>query len=128
MGAGMASRLTESGYEVTVYNRTRSKAEEVAELGAKIADSPADAASEADVVMMSLADQHVVETIVFGDDGVASALPAGSYLVDMSTVPPGFARELGERARAAGHRPLDACVLGAPSMPARASCGDGRRR
>ena len=39
MGAGMASRLTESGYEVTVYNRTRSKAEEVAELGAKIADS-----------------------------------------------------------------------------------------
>jgi 3-hydroxyisobutyrate dehydrogenase len=114
MGAGMASRLTESGYEVTVYNRTRSKTEEVAELGAKVADSPADAAREADVVMLSLADQHVVETIVFGDDGVASALPAGSYLVDMSTVPPGFARELGERARAAGHRPLDACVLGAP--------------
>jgi 3-hydroxyisobutyrate dehydrogenase len=114
MGAGMASRLTESGYQVTVYNRTRSKAEEVAELGATVADSPADAARDADVVMTSLADQHVVEAIVFGDDGVASALPAGSYLVDMSTVPPEFARELGERARAAGHRPLDACVLGAP--------------
>ena len=110
----MASRLTESGYQVTVYNRTRSKAEEVAELGATVADSPADAARDADVVMTSLADQHVVEAIVFGDDGVASALPTGSYLVDMSTVPPEFARELGERARAAGHRPLDACVLGAP--------------
>ena len=78
--------------------------------------------------MMSLADQHVVETIVFGDDGVASALPAGSYLVDMSTVPPGFARELGERARAAGHRPLDACVLGALPCPLGRAAGDGRRR
>jgi 3-hydroxyisobutyrate dehydrogenase len=50
MGAGMASRLTESGFEVAVYNRTRSKAEEVGKLGARVADSPADAAREADVV------------------------------------------------------------------------------
>jgi 3-hydroxyisobutyrate dehydrogenase len=114
MGAGMASRLQESGYDVTVYNRTRSKAEEVAKLGAAVADSPADAARDAEVVMMSLADQNVVEKIVFGDDGVASSLPSGSYLVDMSTVPPGFARELGERAGTAGHKALDACVLGAP--------------
>jgi 3-hydroxyisobutyrate dehydrogenase len=114
MGAGMASRLAESGYHLTVYNRTRSKAEDVAELGASVADSPADAAREAEVVMMSLADQNVVEKIVFGDDGVASSLPKGSYLVDMSTVPPGFARELGERAGAGGHKALDACVLGAP--------------
>ncbi len=114
MGAGMASRLTESGYQVTVYNRTRSKADEVAELGAAVADTPADAARDAEVVMLSLADQNVVEKIVFGDEGVASSLPSGSYLVDMSTVPPGFARELGERAGAAGHKALDACVLGAP--------------
>jgi 3-hydroxyisobutyrate dehydrogenase len=114
MGAGMASRLAESGYDVTVYNRTRSKAEEVAELGAAIADSPADAAREAEVVMMSLADQNVVEKIVFGDDGVASSLSSGSYLVDMSTVPPPYARELAERAGAAGQKALDACVLGAP--------------
>jgi 3-hydroxyisobutyrate dehydrogenase len=114
MGAGMASRLAESGYDVTVYNRTRSKAEEVAELGATVADSPADAAREAEVAMISLADQHVVEKLVFGEEGVASSLPSGSYLVDMSTVPPGFARELGKRAAAAGHKALDACVLGAP--------------
>jgi 3-hydroxyisobutyrate dehydrogenase len=114
MGAGMASRLTESGYDVTVYNRTRSKAEEVAELGAAVADSPADAARDAEVVMMSLADQNVVEKIVFGDDGVAGTLASGSYLVDMSTVPPPYAREMAERGRAAGHKALDACVLGAP--------------
>lgn len=114
MGAGMASRLAESGYDVTVYNRTRSKAEEVAEVGATVADSPADAAREADVVMMSLADQNVVEKIVFGDDGVASSLAGGSYLVDMSTVPPAYARDLAERSSTAGHKALDACVLGAP--------------
>ena len=114
MGAGMASRLVESGYDVSVYNRTRSKAEEVAELGASIADSPAHAAREAEVVMISLADQNVVEKIVFGEDGVASSLPSGSYLLDMSTVPPPFARELAERIAAAGSKALDACVLGAP--------------
>ena len=114
MGAGMACKLAESGYDVTVYNRTRSKAEEAEKLGATIADSPADAAREAEAAMMSLADQNVVEKIVFGDDGVASTLPSGSYLVDMSTVPPPFARELGERAAASDHKALDACVLGAP--------------
>jgi 3-hydroxyisobutyrate dehydrogenase len=79
-----------------------------------VADSPADAAREADVVMTSLADQNVVEQIVFGDDGVASTLRPGGYIVDMSTVPPPYARQLGERAVAAGHKALDACVLGAP--------------
>jgi 3-hydroxyisobutyrate dehydrogenase len=66
--------------------------------------------------MMSLADQNVVEKIVFGDDGVAGSLASGAYLVDMSTVPPAYARDLAERSAAAGHKALDACVLGAPFM------------
>src|SRR6266516_1763221 len=104
MGAGMASRLAENGYDVAVYNRTRSKAEEVGELGARIADSPADAAGEADVVMLSLADQNVVSKLVFEKDGVFETLGEGGYLLDMSTVPPDFARELAERARRAGYK------------------------
>jgi 3-hydroxyisobutyrate dehydrogenase len=114
MGAGMASRLAENGYDVAVYNRTRSKAEEVGELGARVADSPADAASEADVVMLSLADQNVVSKLLFEKDGVFETLGEGGYLLDMSTVPPDFARELAGRAREAGYRALDACVLGNP--------------
>jgi 3-hydroxyisobutyrate dehydrogenase len=114
MGAGMASRLAESGYDVAVFNRTRSKAEEVAKLGARVAESPADAASEADVVCMSLADQNVVNRIVFGDDGVMSSLHEGGYILDMSTVPPDFARELAAKASEAGRRALDTCVLGSP--------------
>jgi 3-hydroxyisobutyrate dehydrogenase len=114
MGAGMASRLAESGYEVAVYNRTRSKAEEVAKAGARVADSPADAAREADVVCLSLADQDVVSQMLFGDDGAMSSLREGGYILDMSTVPPDFARELAARAADAGRRALDACVLGNP--------------
>ena len=70
MGNGMACRLVEAGYDVTVYNRTRAKAEEVAGLGARVADSPADAAREADVVMLSLANQEIVARMLFDADGV----------------------------------------------------------
>ena len=114
MGLGMACKLAESGYELAVYNRTRSKGEEAEELGARLADSPADAAQEAEVVMLSLADQHVVDTMLFGEDGAMSAFPQGGLVVDMSTVPPSFARELAERVSEGGYRALDACVFGAP--------------
>jgi 3-hydroxyisobutyrate dehydrogenase len=114
MGLGMASNLADSGYELAVYNRTRAKSEEVGNLGARVADSPADAAREADVVMLSLADQHVVSAMLFGENGVFGSLREGGYVVDMSTVPPGFARDLAARASEAGYRALDACVLGNP--------------
>lgn len=114
MGAGMASRLAESGYELAVHNRTLSKAEPIAELGASVAATPADAARDADVLMLSLADQHVVSQMLFGENGAVGALREGGVIVDMSTVPPAFARELAARASETGHKSLDACVLGAP--------------
>jgi 3-hydroxyisobutyrate dehydrogenase len=114
MGAGMASRLVESGYEVAVYNRTRSKTEEVGKLGARVGDSPADAAQGADVVMLSLANQDVVSNMLFGENGVFDTLGEGGYILDMSTVPPDFPRELAHRAAERGFRSLDACVLGNP--------------
>jgi 3-hydroxyisobutyrate dehydrogenase len=114
MGAGMASRLAENGFDITVYNRTRSKAEEIGELGAKVADSPAQAAGEADVVMISLADQNVVSKVLFGQDGAFETLGDGSFVLDMSTVTPEFARELNGKAREAGYKHLDTCVLGNP--------------
>ncbi len=114
MGAGMASRLAESGYELAVYNRTREKAAPVAELGARVADSPSDAAADADVLMLSLANQDAVREVLFGEDGALATLPKGAYIVDMSTIPPDFARELAQTAPESGHRALDACVYGAP--------------
>ncbi len=114
MGNGMACRLVESGYDVTVHNRTRAKADEVAGLGARVADTPADAAREADVVMLSLANQEIVARMLFGESGVFETLGTGGYILDMSTVPPDFPREVAARAREAGHHALDACVLGNP--------------
>src|SRR6516162_7748770 len=114
MGGGMACRLAESGFDVAVYNRTRAKADPAAQLGASVADSPAQAASGADVVLLSLSDQDVVSGLLYGEDGVFTTFPAGGYLVDMSTVPPAFSRETAERAAERGYRALDACVYGAP--------------
>lgn len=114
MGNGMACRLAEQGYDMAVYNRTREKAKDVEGLGARVADSPEDAAADADVLCMSLANQDVVEATLFGEHGALSTLRRGAFVVDMSTVTPEFARELSERVREAGYRPLDACVLGNP--------------
>src|SRR5262245_14898663 len=114
MGLGMASRLAESGYEIAVFNRTRSKSEEGGRLGARVTDSPREADAGADVVMLGLPDQPVVEAMLHGQQGVFGSLRPGGYVVDMSTVPPDFARGLAEQAAAAGYRALDACVLGNP--------------
>jgi 3-hydroxyisobutyrate dehydrogenase len=112
MGGGMASRLLESGAHVTVYNRTRSKGEELAAKGAILADTPAEAAEGAEVVFLSLATSEVVETLLFGADGVVGTLPKGAVVADMSTVAPDFAVGLRDRLDETGHRGLDACVLG----------------
>ena len=89
MGGGMASRLAESGYEIAVFNRSREKSEAVGELGARVADSAADAARDADVLMLSLADQNVVTSMLFGRATALESLRQGAHVVDMSTVTPG---------------------------------------
>src|SRR6185295_9580925 len=114
MGLGMASRLVDSEYEVAVYNRTQSKSEEDGRMGARVASSPRDVAASADVVMLSLADEHVVSGMLFGKEGVFGSLRKGGTIVDTSTVSPGFARDLASRASAAGYSAIDACVLGNP--------------
>jgi len=114
MGAGMAERLAESGHPIAVYNRTRSKGEEAENLGARIAESAADAARDADVVMLSLADQDAVSALLYGEGGAFETLREGGYVVDMSTVPPEFSRETAERAAQAGYKAVDACVYGPP--------------
>src|SRR5262249_26284315 len=102
MGQPMAIRLAQAGFPIAVYNRTQSKSDEVGKVGARVATSPKDAATGADVVMMSLADEHIVSSMLLGDQGVFGGLKQGGYLVDMSTVSPGFAREMGAKAAKAG--------------------------
>ncbi len=112
MGSGMAGRLAAGGFAVSVHNRTRAKAEALAGPGITVAMTPADAARDVDVLLVSLATADVVEELLFGADGALAAATPGTIIADMSTVSPDTARAFAERIAAAGHRALDACVLG----------------
>jgi 3-hydroxyisobutyrate dehydrogenase-like beta-hydroxyacid dehydrogenase len=88
MGSGMALNVLKAGYQLTVWDRTAEKCESFASKDARVAKTPADAGRGADLVMYSLSDDDAVETVVFGDNGVLSAVTAGQIAVDMSTVSP----------------------------------------
>src|SRR5437868_14828108 len=85
MGLAMARNLTKAGHTLTVYNRTRSRADCLAKEGAAVAETPGHAAAKAEIVITMLADDHALEE-VFSPDGIAGGLPAGGLHVGMSTI------------------------------------------
>ncbi|MEV6848439.1 NAD(P)-dependent oxidoreductase [Actinoplanes sp. NPDC051411] len=112
MGSGMVRRLLAAGFEVAVFNRSADKAAELAPLGARLAASPGEAAASSDVVLISVATADAVRAVLTGDDGVLAAAAPGTVIADLSTVSPDAAREFATMIAGAGHRPLDARVLG----------------
>ncbi|MGW5869055.1 NAD(P)-dependent oxidoreductase [Streptomyces sp. NPDC055239] len=112
MGGGMAGRLLDSGYELTVYNRTASKAAALAQAGATLAEAPDKAAADHSVVMLSLSDEKVVEDVLFGK--VVPVLAPGTVIIDTSTVSPGYAQQAARRLADKGLRRVEACVVGNP--------------
>jgi 3-hydroxyisobutyrate dehydrogenase len=98
MGAPMARQLIEAGFELSVYTRTREKAERFAsEHAARAAATPAEAAKGADAFITMVPDAPQVEEVLFGDQGAAAALPEGAIVVDMSTTSPSSSRAIAER-------------------------------
>ena len=81
MGMGMARNLLRAGHTLVVYNRSREKAEALGGEGARAADSPADACRDAEVVMTMVADDHALEEVVFGNQGIASAMKKDCFTV-----------------------------------------------
>jgi 3-hydroxyisobutyrate dehydrogenase-like beta-hydroxyacid dehydrogenase len=110
MGSLQAANLAKAGYELTVYNRTREKADAwAAEHGGTVVGSPREVAERSDIVITMVVDGPQVE------DMVGQALEGArdnTLFVDMSTIAPGTARALNERLSEAGHRFLDAPVTG----------------
>jgi 3-hydroxyisobutyrate dehydrogenase len=120
MGAPMAARLLDAGFDVAVWNRTSGKADPLVARGARRAASPAESASGAEAVITMLADPEAVEAVVFADDGLHRALASGGTLIEMSTVGPDTVRRVARRLPD-GVTILDAPVLG--SSP-QAEAGD----
>lgn len=126
MGRPMARNLLRTGHTVAVWNRTRSKAEELVEEGARVAASPADAARGAQVVVSMLSDEAAVASVVLGGrDGahepLVAGLAPGAIHLSMSTIGPALSRHLDEAHRAAGQRYAAAPVIGRPEA---AEAGD----
>jgi 3-hydroxyisobutyrate dehydrogenase-like beta-hydroxyacid dehydrogenase len=113
MGAPMAGHLANAGHSVTVYNRTRSKADVwVRQHDNASARLPSDAAEGAELVMVCVGNDDDVRSVVYGDDGALATMAAGSILVDHTTTSAGLARELAAATTERGVRFVDAPVSG----------------
>jgi 3-hydroxyisobutyrate dehydrogenase-like beta-hydroxyacid dehydrogenase len=119
MGAAMAENLLKAGQEVTVYNRSADKAAPLIAAGATAAARPADAC-RGDAVLTMLADDHAVEGVVFGHDGIIGALKPGGVHVSCSTISVALSRRLAQAHAAAGQRYVAAPVFGRPEAAAAA--------
>ena len=119
MGSGMASSLLKGGHDVTVYNRTPSKAQALVGQGARYAAQVADAC-RGDAVITMLADDVAVESVVFGDAGVIKNLARGAIHISSSTISVALSEKMAAEHAASGQRFVSAPVFGRPEAAAAA--------
>jgi 3-hydroxyisobutyrate dehydrogenase-like beta-hydroxyacid dehydrogenase len=119
MGAPMARNLLKAGHRLTVFNRSRAKAEALARDGAQVADRVADACG-GDVLITMLADDAAVEAVIFGEGGALSALGRNAIHISMSTISVALSDRLAEAHGEAGQGHVAAPVFGRPEAAAAA--------
>ena len=112
MGKPMAKNLIEAGHELVVFNRTQSKAEELAGDGATVAGSPREVAERSDVIITMLPDSPQVEEVLVGENGVLEGIKEGALVVDTSTISSVVTEELAAKVKEKGASMLDAPVSG----------------
>jgi 3-hydroxyisobutyrate dehydrogenase-like beta-hydroxyacid dehydrogenase len=120
MGSGMARNLIKAGHSLVLYNRTRSRAEEFQPLGARIAETPGEAASDVEAVITMLADDHAVENAIFGPGRAIQTLRAGAFHVGMSTISVALSRRLAGAHQEKQQHYVAAPVFGRPDAAAAA--------
>jgi len=118
MGGPMARLLLQAGFAVIVYNRTAAKAAPLAELGARVASTPGEAAAQADLMITMVADEAALQAVLDGRDGALAHLPRGALHVGMSTVSVAFSSQLAKRHAELDQRYLAAPVFGRPDAAA----------
>jgi 3-hydroxyisobutyrate dehydrogenase len=112
MGSSMAANIAKAGFPVTVWNRTPGRAGVPVEQGATEARTPAEAAREADVIVVCVSDTPDVEAVLFGPDGAAEGARSGTLLIDCSTIAPAATRDFATRLAERGVAMVDAPVSG----------------
>jgi len=112
MGGEMARLLLEAGHSVTGYNRTKSRAQWLLELGMLWGNTPRGVAQAADVTLSTVRDTEALLAVTCGPDGLMAGLGPGKYYIDMSTVRPAASKQLAVQAAEAGAKMFDAPVSG----------------
>ena len=112
MGSSMVLNLIKHGYELSVYNRTKSKAEACIAAGAKWCDTVAECAKDKDVVITIVGFPKDVEEVYFGENGILNAAKKGAYVIDMTTTSPMLSEKIYKAAAEKGIYALDAPVSG----------------
>ncbi|MBW7992656.1 MAG: NAD(P)-dependent oxidoreductase [Planctomycetes bacterium] len=112
MGKPMARNLQEAGYSLTVHSRTKAKARELLDRGAKWVGSPAELAKESDLVITCVTDTPDVKEVLLGQNGVIETASKGLICVDMSTISPAATKEMGQVLEAKGVTLIDAPISG----------------
>jgi 3-hydroxyisobutyrate dehydrogenase len=112
MGKPMAINLLRAGYPLTVWNRTKSKMDELIAMGAYGASSPKEVAERSDVVITMVTDSPDVEDVILGPNGVIHGARPGLIVIDMSTISPKVTRRIADELSKKGVKMLDAPVSG----------------
>ena len=121
MGHGMAGRYLDAGFSVALWNRNLAKADELIARGARLASSPADAATGADAIVTMVADDAASHAVWLGEQGAASTARAGALAIECSTVSHQHALDLGRELTGRGLAYLDCPVTGLPEAAASGS-------
>ena len=113
MGYPMAGYISKAGHNVTVFNRTKSKAEKwIGEYNGKMAETPAEAAKDAEYIFTCVGNDNDLREVTFGDNGVFKTIKKGSVYIDNTTASATIAREIHAYAKKNGFGSLDAPVSG----------------
>jgi 3-hydroxyisobutyrate dehydrogenase-like beta-hydroxyacid dehydrogenase len=118
MGAGMSRNLIKAGHDLVVYNRTRSRVQEMQSLGAKVADSASEAAGRAEALITMLADDRAVQDVIFEPGAAIESLPEGAVHISMSTISVDLSRKLAKSHAEKHQNYIAAPVFGRPDAAA----------
>jgi len=116
LGEAVGLHLLDVGYEVTVFNRTKEKTENLKKKGAIVVESPRHVAENSELIITVVKDADVVNELIFGDSGIVSGKHDGMCIADMSTINPNSTKDISKKVTSNGIDYLEIPVMGGPNV------------